>query len=70
MAYTQSQIEALKKAMATGVRSVTHQGVTTVYRDRDEMVAQLAVMEAEVAATDPDAKTPIRRVRMLYTKGL
>lgn len=70
MAYTQDQIDALKSALAEGVRSVTHQGVTTVYQTRDEMVAQLAVMEAEVAAADPNAKPSVRRVRMVYSKGL
>lgn len=48
MAYTQAQIDALKDALARGVRSVTYDGKQVDYQSREEMRKQLAEMEAEV----------------------
>lgn len=48
MAYTQSQIDALKTAIASGVLIVTHGETTTHYRNLREMKAILSDMESEV----------------------
>jgi hypothetical protein len=50
MAWTQADILSLKGAMATGAKSVTIAGETTIFRDLDEMERLLRRMEAEVAA--------------------
>jgi hypothetical protein len=54
MAYTQSNVDALKKAIATGVRKVRYESNgevrETQYRSIAEMKAVLADMEAEVGS--------------------
>ena len=57
MAYTQSDIDKLREAMATGARRVKFQGHETEFRDLDEMKSQLADMQSEV---NPNS-TPVRR---------
>ena len=66
MAYTQTQIDALKTAMASGVLTVRHGETTTTFRSLAEMQKQLSLMEAEVGTA---TRT---RVRYLYQsdKGL
>ena len=50
MAYTQSDVAKLKRAMSSGVRSITYSdGKRVEYRDLAEMERQLARMEREVA---------------------
>jgi hypothetical protein len=51
MAYTQSQIDALKTAMASGVLTVRHGETTTTFRSLAEMQKQLSIMESDVAGT-------------------
>lgn len=51
MAWTQSDIDALKAAIARGVRTVSSQGRTVTYHSLDEMLKALAAMESEVAGT-------------------
>ena len=57
MAVTQADVDALNRAIADGVRSVTIGGETTIYnttdsliRARDDMVRQLAALDAAAAA--------------------
>lgn len=57
MAYTQSDIDALKQAMATGAKRVRFQTHETEFRSLDEMERQLAAMERSV---NPEA-LPVRR---------
>jgi hypothetical protein len=68
MAITQAHIDALNEAIASGVRSVTIGGDTTIYnttdsliRARDDMVAQLAAQDAAAAE-----RRPIRRVLAFF----
>jgi hypothetical protein len=63
MAYTQSQIDALKDAIATGVRTVRHGETETEYRSLAEMMAILAQMEAALA-------TRRRRTVARFTSGV
>ena len=51
MAYTQADIDSLKDAMASGVLSANHGGVTITYRSLREMAQALRRMEAEVNGT-------------------
>ncbi len=48
MAYTQTQIDALKNAIAAGVLEVQHGETKTTYRSLREMQSILAAMEGEV----------------------
>lgn len=49
MAWTQSDIDALKAAIASGVKSVAYSDKTVTYHSLSEMLQALAAMEAEVA---------------------
>lgn len=51
MAYTTAQIDALKAAIAAGVRVVAFGDQSTTYGSIDEMLTAVRVMEAELAAT-------------------
>ena len=52
MAYTQADIDALKRAMATGVRRVTYaDGRSHEFFSMAEMNAQLQRMEKDVASS-------------------
>lgn len=51
MAWTQTDVDKLKKAMATGVKRVEFDGHLTMFQDTGEMIALLKRMEAEVAAS-------------------
>ncbi|QKC83261.1 hypothetical protein [Mesorhizobium sp. NZP2077] len=48
MAWTQTDINAIKKAMASGVLTVKHGETLTTFRSMSEMERVLARMEAEV----------------------
>jgi len=49
MAWTQAEINALKTAIAKGEKQVTFADRSVTYRNLDEMLKALAIMEAEVA---------------------
>lgn len=66
MAYTQSQIDSLKKAIASGVLTVRHGDTSTTFRSIGEMRRALADMEAEVNPTTQ----PPRRTVAGFSKGL
>lgn len=51
MAFTQTQIDALKAAIASGILTVKHGDTLTTYRSLSEMRTALAMMEAEVNTT-------------------
>jgi hypothetical protein len=51
MAYTQTQIDALRNAIAIGATKVRQNGEEVTYRSLAEMKAILADMEASVAST-------------------
>lgn len=59
MSYSQSDVDALKKAMASGLLSYEHNGTRAVYRSLAEMQRQLDVMIAEVT---PANAIPTRTV--------
>lgn len=50
MAFTQSQLDAIKRAYATGVTKVSYEGKTTEYRTLAEMRQIIATIEADLAA--------------------
>ena len=52
MAYTSTEVDELRAALATGALSVTHSGPTgsksVTFQSREAMLAQLALMEQEL----------------------
>lgn len=67
MAYSQEQIDALRAAIATGVRRVNYNGRDVQYATTDEMLKVLAIMEGEVAQ---DAGIPLtKRSFARFSKG-
>ncbi len=57
MAWTQTQIDALKAAIASGVLIVRHGDTWTTYRSLNEMMRVLASMEAEANAGSRPRRT-------------
>lgn len=69
MAFSQSEIDILKRAMATGARVVKYADKTVEYRDLAEMERVLSRMEAEVNPTR--RRNPLGRfIPVRTTKGL
>jgi enamine deaminase RidA (YjgF/YER057c/UK114 family) len=57
MAYTQTQIDQLKAAIASGVLTVKHGDTLTTYRSLAEMKEALRDMEGEVNRSNPPRRT-------------
>jgi hypothetical protein len=57
MAWQQSDVDALKTAIAGGVKSVSYSDKTVVYHTLTEMLQALQAMEAEVAAGSGETST-------------
>ena len=64
--YTESQRDALREAIASGVLRVTYDGRTVEYRTLAELQAALRAVEA---ALDP-ARRIVRQIRIAADKGL
>lgn len=60
--FTQEQIDALKEAIASGVRVVRHNETTTAYQSIQQMKDALAIMQAEVNGVP-------RRTVAKFTRG-
>lgn len=58
-AYTQAQLDAIRRAYASGVTRVTHDGMTTEYRSREDMRRIIAEIEAELAAEATGRGQPV-----------
>ncbi|ESY71903.1 hypothetical protein X740_33635 [Mesorhizobium sp. LNHC221B00] len=65
MAYTQTQIDALKNAIASGVLTFKHGETMTTYQSLGEMRKALKEMEAEV-----EGSQPLRRTVAGFSRGL
>lgn len=68
MAYSQEDLDALKAAIASGVRTVTSGDTTTTYQNLDQMLKVAALMEQEIAAAAA-SKTTYRRTVAGFSKG-
>lgn len=67
MRYTLEQLDALKRALATGERRVTFGDKTVEYRSVAELQAAVRTVEAELAR---EAGTPpTRQIRVTTGKG-
>lgn len=69
MAWTQTEIDALKAAIGKGVRRVTYSDKTVEYHSMGEMIRALKMMEAEVASETAKA-TPSRTVLVQHARGV
>ena len=66
MSYTRKQLDALKKALATGERRVSFGDKTVEYRSVAELQAAIRSVEAEIARGAGAAK---RQIRVTTAKG-
>ncbi len=67
MSYTTIQLDALKKALATGERRVSFGDKTVEYRSVEELQAAIRTVETELARS---AGTSIKRqIRVTTSKG-
>jgi hypothetical protein len=65
--YTLEQLDALKRALATGERRVTFGDKTVEYRSIDELRAAIRAVESELARGAGTAST--RQIRVTTVKG-
>lgn len=63
MAWTQSDVDALKAALAAGVLTVKHGETLTTYRSLNEMRQLLAMMQTEVTTRTRSTVAAYRSVR-------
>ena len=67
MTYTTTQLEALKRALATGEHRVSFADKTVEYRSVEELQAAIRTVEADLARA---AGTPAaRQIRVTTAKG-
>ncbi|AZV94401.1 hypothetical protein CBF45_12290 [Bordetella sp. J329] len=67
MTYTPTQLDALKRALATGERRVSFGDKTVEYRSVEELQAAIRTVEAELARS---AGTQLKRqIRITTAKG-
>jgi len=66
MAYTESQAEALREALASGALTVEYDGKRVTYRSVREIKEALAQVETALAR---DAGTRVRRILVTTNKG-
>lgn len=68
MTYTTTQLDALKRALATGERRVSFGDKTLEYRSVDELQAAIRMVETEIARGT--GVSPTRQIRITTRKGL
>lgn len=68
MAYTQTDLDNLERAMSTGARRVTIDGVTTEYRDLAEMQQMRNMIRRML--NPPSTVVPRTRRVARFSKGL
>lgn len=67
MSYTTPQLDALKRALATGERRVSFGDKTVEYRSIEELQAAIRTVEAEIARS---IGAPVKRqIRVTTAKG-
>lgn len=59
MAYSSAELDALKRAYATGVVQVEYEGRKTVYDSGAAILARIRVIEAEMAAASSASGRPV-----------
>jgi hypothetical protein len=64
--YTQAQLDALREAAASGVRTVTVEGKTITYASVGEILRLIAIMERSLTAVD----SRVTYYNPVFTKGV
>jgi len=59
MAYTESELAALKAAYASGVLEVRYDGISTRYDDGPALLARIRTIEAEMSAAAGRRRTMV-----------
>ena len=67
MSYTTTQLDTLKKALATGERRVSFGDKTVEYRSVEELREAIRTVETELARSA--GSTPKRQIRVTTSKG-
>ena len=67
MSYTTTQLDALKRALATGERRVSFGDKMVEYRSIEELQAAIRTVEAEIARNA--GASPKRQIRVTTAKG-
>lgn len=67
MTYTTTQLEALKRALATGERRVSFGDKTVEYRSVEEIQTAIRTVETEIARNA--GVSPKRQIRVTTAKG-
>jgi hypothetical protein len=67
MPYTSTQLDTLKRALATGERRVSFGDKTVEYRSVEELQAAIRTVEAEIARNA--GASPKRQIRVTTAKG-
>ncbi|CAJ0885229.1 hypothetical protein HUS70_06685 [Pandoraea nosoerga] len=67
MAYTTTQLDALKRALATGERRVSFGDKTVEYRSVEELQVAIRTVEAELARSV--GRSTKRQIRVTTGKG-
>lgn len=67
VAEMQTQLDALRKARASGIRRVEHDNRAIDYKTDAEMAAAIADLERRISAS---SRTPVRHVFFTNSKGL
>ena len=67
MPYTETQLESLRRALATGERRVTFGDKTVEYRSVEEL--QSAIRQVEAALARQNATPRTRQIRVNTSKG-
>ncbi|QDX23814.1 hypothetical protein FP568_23180 [Pandoraea pnomenusa] len=68
MTYTTAQLDALKRALATGERRVSFGDKTVEYRSVEELQVAIRTIEAELARSV--GRSTKRQIRVTTDKGL
>ncbi len=67
--FTADDVAAIEAALAAGVLRVTHNGTTTEYQSRADMMAQANYMRRVLGMPITD-QTVAKRIRYRFHKGL
>jgi len=67
MAWTQGELDALKRAYASGTLRVTYDGKTVEYGSESDLIRRIRTIESEMAAAAGTPKP--RRSLARFTKG-
>lgn len=59
MAFTNSELDALKRAYATGVLEVEYDGKRTKYDSGSALLARIRVIESEITSTSQGGSRPV-----------